>query len=74
MGGQTLACPRRVTSRNKECFFPESADIFSMPDKWEYPWFAAWDLAFHYMVLTRLDVDFAKEQLRLRKGGSMRLR
>ena len=58
-------CAQRVTSRNKEWFFLESADIFSMPDKWEYPWFAAWDLAFHCMVLARVDVDFAKEQLRL---------
>ena len=58
-------CEQRVTSRNKEWFFLESADIFSMPDKWEYPWFAAWDLAFHCMVLARVDVDFAKEQLRL---------
>jgi hypothetical protein len=56
-------CERRVTSRNKEWFFLESADIFSMPDKWEYPWFAAWDLAFHCMVLARVDADFAKEQL-----------
>jgi hypothetical protein len=56
---------RRVPSRNKEWLFLESADIFSMPDKWEYPWFAAWDLAFHCMVLARVDVDFAKEQLRL---------
>jgi hypothetical protein len=58
-------CAQRVTSRNREWFFLESADIFSMPDKWEYPWFAAWDLAFHCMVLARVDVDFAKEQLRL---------
>jgi hypothetical protein len=58
-------CDVRVTSRNRDWFFLESADIFSMPDKWEYPWFAAWDLAFHCMVLARVDVDFAKEQLRL---------
>ena len=58
-------CERRVTSRNKDWFFLESADIFSMPDKWEYPWFAAWDLAFHCMVLARVDIAFAKEQLRL---------
>ena len=58
-------CEQRVTSRNQEWFFLESADIFSMPDKWEYPWFAAWDLAFHCMVLARVDIDFAKEQLRL---------
>jgi hypothetical protein len=56
---------RRVTKRNREWFHLESADILSMPDKWEYPWFAAWDLAFHCMVLARLDLDFAKDQLRL---------
>jgi len=67
MGDEALPadCERRVTSRNKEWFFLESADIFSMPDKWEYPWFAAWDLAFHCMVLARVDIDFAKEQLGL---------
>ncbi|GMW05216.1 MAG: glucosidase [Gammaproteobacteria bacterium] len=58
-------CQRRVPARNKDWFFLESADILSMPDKWEYPWFAAWDLAFHCMVLARVDVDFAKDQLRL---------
>jgi hypothetical protein len=58
-------CQPRVTARNKEWFFLESADILSMPDKWEYPWFAAWDLAFHCMVLARVDIDFAKDQLRL---------
>jgi len=58
-------CQRRVTTRNKEWFFLESADILSMPDKWEYPWFAAWDLAFHCMILARVDIDFAKSQLRL---------
>ena len=58
-------CEQRLTPRNKDWFFLESADIFSMPDKWEYPWFAAWDLAFHCIVLARVDIDFAKEQLRL---------
>jgi hypothetical protein len=58
-------CERRVADRNVQWFHLESADIFSMPDKWEYPWFAAWDLAFHCMVLARVDLDFAKEQLRL---------
>lgn len=58
-------CQRRVTTRNKEWFFLESADILSMPDKWEYPWFAAWDLAFHCMILARVDIDFAKDQLPL---------
>ena len=58
-------CQKRVAARNKEWFFMESSDIISMPDKWEYPWFAAWDLAFHCMVLGRIDIDFAKDQLRL---------
>src|SRR5207249_410354 len=39
-----------------------SRDIISMPDKWEYPWFAAWDLAFHLVPLARIDPEFAKEQ------------
>ncbi len=42
-----------------------AADIISMPDKWEYPWFAAWDLAFHCVTLSLIDADFAKEQLLL---------
>jgi len=58
-------CQQRVAPRNKEWFHLESADIISMPDKWEYPWFAAWDLAFHCLVLARVDLDFAKQQLRL---------
>ena len=40
-------------------------DIISMPDKWEYPWYAAWDLAFHTIALSLVDLDFAKEQLLL---------
>ncbi len=58
-------CPQRVLSRNKEWFHLDSADILSMPDKWEYPWFAAWDLAFHCGVLALVDMEFAKGQLRL---------
>ncbi|MEA5541836.1 glucosidase [Limnoraphis robusta Tam1] len=58
-------CPSRFISRNKEWFHLESADILSMPDKWEYPWFAAWDLAFHCLVLGMIDIDFAEDQLRL---------
>jgi len=42
-----------------------NADVISMPDKWEYPWYAAWDLAFHVMALTVVDEDFGKEQLEL---------
>ena len=51
--------------RNKEWFHMINDDIISMPDKWEYPWYAAWDLAFHTMALSMVDVDFAKEQLAL---------
>jgi hypothetical protein len=40
-------------------------DVISMPDKWEYPWFAAWDLAFHCIAFSLIDVDFAKQQLEL---------
>jgi hypothetical protein len=42
-----------------------NADVISMPDKWEYPWYAAWDLAFHVTALTLVDQDFGKEQLEL---------
>src|SRR5262249_2038213 len=42
-----------------------NADIISMPDKWEYPWYAAWDLAFHAIALALVDEDFAKTQLSL---------
>ncbi len=40
-----------------------NADVISMPDKWEYPWYAAWDLAFHCVPLALVDSEFAKEQL-----------
>jgi len=42
-----------------------NADVISMPDKWEYPWYAAWDLAFHVLALTMVDPDFGKQQLDL---------
>jgi hypothetical protein len=51
--------------RNVPWFHMVAADIISMPDKWEYPWFAAWDLAFHCAPLSLVDVDFAKEQVEL---------
>jgi hypothetical protein len=51
--------------RNAEWFHMLNADIISMPDKWEYPWYAAWDLAFHTLSLSLVDFDFAKEQLLL---------
>jgi len=51
--------------RNVPWFHMLAGDIISMPDKWEYPWFAAWDLAFHCAPLALVDVDFAKEQVEL---------
>jgi hypothetical protein len=58
----------RAQVRNKDWFHMYNADIISMPDKWEYPWYAVWDLAFHTIPLSMVDVDFAKEQLRLCLG------
>jgi hypothetical protein len=55
----------RNNVRNTEWFHMLNADIISMPDKWEYPWYAAWDLAFHTISLSMVDFDFAKEQLLL---------
>ncbi len=52
-------------SRNQHWFHMYSADVISMPDKWEYPWFAAWDLAFHAVALGFIDPEFAKQQLSL---------
>ena len=51
--------------RNSEWFHMVNDHIISMPDKWEYPWYAAWDLAFHTVALSTVDEDFAKEQLDL---------
>jgi hypothetical protein len=51
--------------RNVPWFHMLAGDVISMPDKWEYPWFAAWDLAFHCAPLSLVDVDFAKEQIEL---------
>ena len=57
--------PERRKGRNREWLHLNNADIISMPDKWEYPWYAAWDLAFHCLSLAMLDADFAKNQLLL---------
>lgn len=57
--------PKRFGERNKAWFHMVNADIISMPDKWEYPWYAAWDLAFHCVALHMVDPDFAKGQLEL---------
>ncbi|HVO45424.1 MAG TPA: hypothetical protein VMT29_03725, partial [Steroidobacteraceae bacterium] len=53
----------RKQGRNRDWRHLNNADIISMPDKWEYPWYAAWDLAFHCIPLAHLDPGFAKEQL-----------
>jgi hypothetical protein len=53
----------RGHGRNREWTHLYNADVISMPDKWEYPWYAAWDLAFHCVPLALVDSDFAKEQL-----------
>ena len=53
----------RKWGRNREWAHLNNADIISMPDKWEYPWYAAWDLAFHCIPLAMLDAEFAKSQL-----------
>ncbi|NJN00977.1 MAG: glucosidase [Leptolyngbyaceae cyanobacterium RM1_1_2] len=61
--GQPVPPPERKAGRNHEWTHLFSEDILSMPDKWEYPWFAAWDLAFHLIPLVMVDPDFAKLQL-----------
>jgi len=53
----------RRKGRNSDWWHLYNADVISMPDKWEYPWYAAWDLAFHMVPLARVDPAFAKEQL-----------
>ncbi len=57
--------PERKSPRNDAWHHMYNADIISMPDKWEYPWYAAWDLAFHVTALSLVDDDFAKQQLDL---------
>ncbi len=52
-------------TRNHEWFHMVNGSIISMPDKWEYPWYAAWDLAFHTIALSGVDVEFAQDQLKL---------
>jgi hypothetical protein len=57
--------PERLRGRNHAWPHLYNSDVISMPDKWEYPWYAAWDLAFHCVPLALVDSDFAKEQLTL---------
>ena len=56
---------RRLQGRNHDWQHFYAQDVFSMPDKWEYPWFAAWDSAFHMIAFAAIDPDFAKDQLLL---------
>jgi hypothetical protein len=55
--------PTRRHGRNREWRHLYNRDVISMPDKWEYPWYAAWDLAFHMLPMAQVDPQFAKEQL-----------
>ena len=57
--------PSRLDGRNAEWGHLYNRDVISVPDKWEYPWYAAWDLAFHMIPFARIDPEFAKEQLLL---------
>jgi hypothetical protein len=63
--GQPAPPQERKNGRNREWTHLSNADIISMPDKWEYPWYAAWDLAFHTVAFAVVDPDFAKQQLLL---------
>ena len=68
LGGDSHQPPppqQRKAGRNSEWTHLYNADVLSMPDKWEYPWYAAWDLAFHCIPLALVDSDFAKEQISL---------
>ena len=64
-GAHPLTGTGEFTARNVEWFHMLNRDVISMPDKWEYPWYAAWDLAFHTIALSVVDFDFAKDQLLL---------
>jgi hypothetical protein len=55
----------RREGRNRTWRHLKAAHVLSMPDSWEYPWFAAWDLAYHGMIFAHIDIDFAKEQMEL---------
>ncbi|MBD0270078.1 MAG: glucosidase, partial [Cyanobacteria bacterium Co-bin8] len=62
-GDPTQPKPNRHYCRNEEWMHLFNDDIISMPDKWEFPWYAAWDLAFHVVPLAKIDPDFAKRQM-----------
>jgi hypothetical protein len=62
-GVNTRGAAKSMHVRNRQWLHMVNDDVISMPDKWEYPWFAAWDLAFHTIALSMVDIDFAKQQL-----------
>ena len=64
-GSDPYKVNRKPAPRNDGWHHMYNADVISMPDKWEYPWYAAWDLAFHVIALTMVDPDFGKQQLDL---------
>lgn len=64
-GSDPFKALRKAAPRNEHWHHMYNGDVISMPDKWEYPWYAAWDLAFHVIALTLIDSDFGKQQLKL---------
>jgi hypothetical protein len=64
-GSDPFKINRKAAPRNDYWHHMYNGDVISMPDKWEYPWYAAWDLAFHVLALTLVDPDFGKQQLKL---------
>ena len=64
-GADPFKPARKAAPRNEHWHHMYNGDVISMPDKWEYPWYAAWDLAFHVLPLTLVDPDFGKQQLQL---------
>ncbi|MCU7924173.1 MAG: glucosidase [Candidatus Thiodiazotropha sp. (ex Dulcina madagascariensis)] len=68
VGDQQAPPASRKGGRNRQWRHLRAADVLSMPDAWEYPWFAAWDLAFHCVALALVDVDFAKQQIEVLLG------
>jgi Glycosyl hydrolase family 63 C-terminal domain len=64
-GSDPFKASRKVSPRNDGWHHMYNGDIISMPDKWEYPWYAAWDLAFHILPISLVDPDFGKQQLSL---------
>jgi hypothetical protein len=64
-GSDPFKPARKAAPRNDNWHHMYNGDVISMPDKWEYPWYAAWDLAFHVLALTLADPDFGKQQLKL---------